>query len=87
MTERKLTELMCMGKLFLIRFSAVLIENKGSKTETLGHFCSRGRAAQSNIFSLCFEQMTSCHEIYGAKQSPVNGSIAPVAMVGVDSIA
>ena len=78
---------MCMGKLFLIRFSAVLIENKGSKTETLGHFCSRGRAAQSNIFSLCFEQMTSCHEIYGAKQSPVNGSIAPVAMVGVDSIA
>ena len=31
--------------------------------------------------------MTSCHEIYGAKQSLVNGSIAPVAMVGVDSIA
>ena len=75
------------GSIFPIRLSAILTKNKGSKIETLGHFYSRGQAAQSNNFSLHFEQMTSCHEIYGAKQSLVNGSIAPVAMVGVDSIA
>ena len=78
---------MWMWKHFSNQIVCNINQKQGQQDRDMGHFYSRGQAAQSNNFSLHFEQMTSYHEIYGAKQSLVNGSIAPMAMVGVDSIA